>query len=79
MDDAAIFEAFLTNIGGINAARARNKLLQFAPSFRGLLSTSEKELNNFVKSTHAANSARADNRKILIPTAAVIALKAVLF
>ena len=44
-----------------------------------LLSSSEKEIDSFVKNTHAANSARANNQKILIPTGAVLALKALLF
>ena len=44
-----------------------------------LLSTSEKELDTFVKNIHAANSARANNAKILVSTSAVMAMKAVMF
>ena len=79
MNDPAQFTAFLTNLCGLTVARARNETIAFLDTFEALLSTSEEEIDNFVKNTHAANSARATANKILIPTAAAITLKAVRF
>ena len=79
MDDAAIFTAFLTNVAGVTTPRARNELLTFVNTFSMLLASTEKEIDSFVKATHASNSARAANGRILIPTGAIIALKAVMF
>ena len=79
MDDNNLFEAFLANVAGVTVDRARNEILQFIPTFTALLGTSEREIDNFVKSTHSSNSARAANSRILIPTTAVITLKAILF
>ena len=79
MDDNILFQTFITNVARVTVPRARNEILQFLPNFRSLLGTSEKEIDNFVKSTHSSNSARANNARILIPTTATLALKAVLF
>ena len=79
MDDPVVYTNFLTNVAGVTVARARNELLTFANTFRTLLSSNEKELDRFVKDTHASNSARNNNARILIPTQSVIALKAILF
>ena len=79
MDDPVVYLNFITTVAGVTVARARNELLSFADTFRALLSSNENELDRFVKDTHASNSARANNAKILIPTQSVIALKAVLF
>ena len=79
MDDNNLFEAFLAKVAGVTVDRARDEILQFIPTFTALLSTSEKEIDNFVKSTHSSNSARAANSRILIPTTAVITLKAIFF
>ena len=68
MDDPALFTAFLTNVAGITNARSRNEMQSFTATFRMLLSSSENEIDSFVKNTHAANSARANNQRILIPT-----------
>ena len=79
MDDPVLYVNFLTNVAGVTVARAQNELLTFANTFCTLLSSNEKELEKFVKDTHASNSARANNARILIPTRSVIALKAILF
>ena len=79
MDDQALYTNFLTNVAGVTVARAQNELLSFANTFRVLSSTSDKEIDTFVKNTHDLNSTRANNAKILIPTQAVMALKAILF
>ena len=79
MDDPALYTNFITNVAGVTVARVRNELLSFANTFRVLSSTSDKEIDAFVKNTHDSNSARANNAKILIPTQAVMALKVILF
>ena len=79
MDDQAVYTAFLTNVAGVTAARARTELLGFANTFRTLMSCTEDELDNFVKDTHSSNSARNANARILIPTRSVIVIKALLF
>ena len=79
MDNPAIYENFIRNVAGVTINRNVNEVLSFADTFRMLLSTSEKELDTFLKNTHAANSARANNAKILISTSAVMAMKAVMF
>lgn len=79
MDNPVLFQNFITNVAGVTVARARNELLQFADTFMALLLNTEKELDSFMKNTHASNSACANNQQILIPTGAVMALKAVLF
>ena len=80
MNDTNKFTAFLTNLCGLTVIRARNETNTFIDTFDALLlSTSEEEINNFVKNTHASNSARAAAQRILIPSAAVIVLKALRF
>ena len=76
MNNTAIFTAFLTNVAGVATPRARNELLSFVNTFASVLASSEKEIDSFVKATHAANSARAANARVLIPTSTIIALKA---
>ena len=79
MDDPAVYTAFITNVAGVTTPRVRVELLDFANTFETLLSCSEDELDAFVKDTHTSNSARAANSRILIPTRAIIAIKAILF
>ena len=79
MDDPVLFANFLQNVAGLTVARSRNEVLGFVDTFRSLLSTSEDELDSFVKNTHSSNTARNNNQRILIPTRTVIALKALIF
>ena len=79
MNDANKFTAFLTNLCGLTVIRARNETITFIDTFDALLSTSEEEINNFVKNSHASNSGRAAAQRICIPSAAVIVLKALRF
>ena len=79
MNDPAVYTAFLTNVAGVTVPRVRVELSDFANTFQTLLSCSEDELDAFVKDTHSSNSARAANSRILIPTRAIIAIKAMLF
>ena len=79
MDDAVIFAAFLEKVCGLAVSRARTEVLTLVDTFRALLTTTDDEIDAFVKSTHSSNSARAAQARILIPSGAVLALKAVLF
>ena len=79
MNDNQVFEGFLQNICGLGVPRARTEVLGLADTFAALLSTTDDEIDAFVKSTHSANSARNNNSKILIPVATVLSLKAILF
>ena len=79
MNNANEFTTFLTNTCGLTVPRARNEVITFVDTFDALLSTSEAEIDNFVKNTHASNSARVAAQRILIPSAAVITLKALRF
>ena len=54
-------------------------MVTFVDSFTALLSTSDAEIDSFVKNIHSSNSARTTQTRILIPPSAVIALKAIRF
>ena len=79
MDDPAAYTRLLTDIAGIATPRVMTELLAFADTFTALLSSTEIELNDFIKNTLASNSARTPARKILIPAGTVIAIQSILF
>ena len=79
MDDSDEFRAFLSNLCGLTVIRERNETITFLNTFDALISTSEEEIDNFVKNTHSSNSARAATQRILIPSAAIVTLKALRF
>ena len=79
MDDPENFMQFLEGIAGITTQRVLNEITTFADTFTALLSSTEIELNEFVRNTHAANSARTAQQKILLPASAVISLQSILF
>ena len=79
MNSQATFTAFLTNPLGITTARVKTEVSDFVQTFNDLLSTTEEEIDTFVKNVHGSNSARAGNAKILIPTSAVLGLKSLLY
>ena len=79
MDDQAVFRAFLVTHCDITEGRHLTELLTFVDTFRGLLGTSDDEIDEFVKNTHSTNSARTTNQRILIQTGTVIKLKSLLF
>ena len=79
MDDPAIFTNFLNTRCGTLNARSRNEILSFIPTFRSLLAMSDDDIVQFVKQTHAANTARGNNQRILISPTTVLALQAILF
>jgi hypothetical protein len=79
MNDPAIFQTFLQQRALVTVARARNAIISFIPTFEALLHTSEDEINDFVKSVHAANTALTNNNKIYISPSSIITILAVLF
>ena len=79
MDDPNTYQQFLVDVCGITIPCVMNEILTFATTFTELLSSTEVELNDFVRNTHAANSARAANGKILITAGVVISLQSILF
>ena len=56
--------------------RARDEIVGFLSSFTAPFTTSDAEINDFVKITHAKNSACPANGKILICAYAIVDLKA---
>ena len=79
MDDLPVFENFLSTQCGLNVNSARFEAVGFVNSFTALLVTSKAEIDDFVKTTHTTNSAHPKNGKIMIPTSATVALKALIF
>ena len=66
MNDPTIFANFLENILQIRPTRVREEIISFIWTFEDLLSSSDNEINAFVKELHDGNSARASNAKLLI-------------
>lgn len=79
MNNAALFSTFLQGPLDLTVARARNEVTDFIATFNDLLSTSETELDDFVKTTHASNSARSANAKIIIKSSVITGLKSLLY
>ena len=77
MNDPAIFLNFLDNIPQVRPAR--QEIVTFVETFEDLLSSSDDEIDPFVKEVHASNSAMASNAKILIGSHVVLGLKIILF
>ena len=78
MDDPAIFSTFL-QVGCGMIVRVRNEFITFVDTFETLLTVTDTDIDAFVKSTHAANTARAVNIRLLISPNSVLNIKAVLF
>ena len=72
MNDPAVFNNVLINVLNMNQVRSRNELRSFIETFEQLIAVSDDDLLDFVKNTHAANSARAANQRVLIPTSVVV-------
>ena len=79
MNDAALFSTFLSGPLGLTVARTRNEVTDFIGTFNDLLSTSEKEIDDFVKTVHASNSARPANAKMVIKASVFTGLKSLLY
>ena len=65
MNDPVIFLNFLDNLQ-VRPARVREEIIAFVETFEDLLSSSNDEIDAFVKEVYASNSARASNTKLLI-------------
>ena len=79
MDDLPLFENFLSIQCGLTVNQSRGETFVFINSFIALLATSDAEIDDIVKITHATKLAYPTNGKILIPTSAIVALKALIF
>ena len=79
MDDINIFETFLTDVAGVITPTAIAAVTQYIGTFNALLSTRDKEIEDFVKNTHHSNSGLTARNKIYISPAAVLSLQAMLF
>ena len=79
MDNSATFLTFLQTRCGVTIASASDEIVEFVSTLRNLLSVRESQLENFVKSTHSANSASTAQQGIFIPLGAIKVLKAIHF
>ena len=79
MDDFPVFGNFLSTQCSLTVNRAMDETVIFVNSFTALIDTSDAEIYDFVKSTHAINSACPTNGKILIPASATVALEDFIF
>ena len=79
MNDPIIFANFLENVLQVRPARVRDEIITFIESVEDLLSSSEDEIDTFVKEVHSGNSARASKAKLLIGSSVVLGLKSILF
>ena len=81
-NDTAVFADFLEHCCGLTvvARRAHQETVTaFVNTCTALLATCDTEIDEFVKSTHAVNSAHSAAARILIPSSTVITLKAIRF
>ena len=74
MDDFPVFDNFLSTHFGLTVNRERGEIVVFINSFTALLSTSDADIDDLVKSMHAMNSACPENEKIMIPASVIVAL-----
>ena len=79
MDDPVIYLHFLRNMLRLAPPRIVQEMVSFADTFCSLLSNSEKDFDEFVKRTHQSNSACTNNALILIPSTAILSIRAILF
>ena len=79
MDQAPFFANFLQNILGVILNRTLNEITGFIETFDDLLSSSDNEIDTFLKEAHSSNSARSANARIIISSNVVMGLKSTLF
>ena len=79
MNDPTIFANFLENVLQVRPARVKVEIISFIETFEDLLSSSDDEIDAFVKEVHIGNSTRASNAMLLIGSNVVLGLKSVLF
>ena len=66
MNDPTIFANFLEGVLQVRPMRVRQEIISFIGTFEDLLSSSDDEIDAFVKEVHSGNSARASNAKLLM-------------
>ena len=79
MNDPTVFANFLENVLQARPTRVKIGIISFIETFEDLLSSSDDEIDAFVKEVHNGNSARASNAKLLIGSNVVLGLKSILF
>ena len=79
VDIQDVFVNFLELLQPGIQPRVVNDILSFTSTFRGLLSQSERDFEDYVKTTLTNNSARANNAKILIDTNLQMGIKDISF
>ena len=72
MDDPQLFNGLIETTLGVTTAWTREALYDFVNTYSALLPVTDKDIDNFVKTTHAA-------AKVFIPSNVVVVLKAILF
>ena len=72
MDDQVVFLAFLVIHCGIAEGRHLTELVIFVDTFRGLLGTSDDEIDEFMKDTNSNNNTGVTNQRIPIPIGTII-------
>ena len=79
INDPTIFAKFFENVLQVRPVRVRDEIITFVERFEDLLSSSDDEIDAFVKEVHNGNSARSSNAKLLIVSSIVLGLKRILF
>jgi hypothetical protein len=79
MDDTPTFDAFVQNVLNVAVARARTELIAYIPTFRQLMTISEKDIDEFIKQVHSSNSGRAAAQRIVYMPSLAANLKALSF
>ena len=79
MDQAPIFVNFLRKILGVTLNRTLTYITSFIKTFDDLLSSSDNEIDTFVKDVHYSKSARIANARTLIYSNVLMGLKSILF
>ena len=67
MNNSQLLRYFIENTLSVTSVRLVTEIIGFYDTLGTLLSTSEHEIDAFVKYTHAANSSRPLHGNILIP------------
>ena len=71
MNDPSIFANFLDTVLQVRPLRIKDEFLSFVGTFDDLLSSSDDEINSFVKEVYSGNSARSTGAKTLICSSVV--------
>ena len=79
MDNIALFSDFIQNVLRIAIQRNRQAVATFMPTFRAVLTTSDNDIDDFVKSIHGNNSRLQQQQRITIEPSVVIYLKGLHF